>query len=115
MPFGRLKDNLSLGLLMVIGWCANIGVARNNFKQNLSNKLADKLLNGDSRSFWSIWNAEFGNPKSVHTSIGEKCKASKVAQSFAHSFSNNFYDSAFNDKLNVFWVHMSSMQTTFLM
>ena len=76
-----------------------IRVARNNFEQNLSNKLADNQRNGDSKSFWSIWNAEFGNPKSVHTSIGEICDASKVTQGFADSFLNNFYDSASNDKL----------------
>ena len=76
-----------------------IRVARNNFERNLSNTLADKLLNGDSRSLWSIWNAEFGNPKSVYTSIEGICDVSKVAQGFADSFSNNFYDSASNDKL----------------
>jgi exonuclease III len=76
-----------------------IRVARYNFEHNLSNKLADKLLKGDSRSFWSIWNAEFGNSKFVNASIGGICDDAKIAQGFADSFSNNFYDSASNDKL----------------
>ena len=41
--------------------------------------------------------------KSVLTSIEGICDVSKVAQGFANSFSNNFYDSASNNKLkNVF-------------
>ena len=69
-----------------------IRVARNNFQRNFRNKSADKLLNDDSRSFWPIWNAEFFNSKFLHTGIGGIYNASKVAQSFADSFSNNFYD-----------------------
>ena len=59
-----------------------IRVARDNFEQNLRNKLAEKLQNGDSSLFWSVWNAELGNQKSVNTSFGGIGDASKVAQGF---------------------------------
>jgi hypothetical protein len=76
-----------------------IRAARCNFEHKLSNKLTSRLLEGNSKSFWSLWNSEFGAKCCDNVVINGISDASGIAQGFANHFANNFCDSASNVRL----------------
>ncbi len=70
--------------------------ARVSFAHKLSEKLANKLLHRDVKSFWSNWNAKLGLSKNVYASIDGNIKPNDIACGFANHFEQNFYDSGSN-------------------
>jgi hypothetical protein len=99
--FGAVNDNR---LLCKSRYKHAFRLARRNFERSVSDKLAAKLLNGDSKSFWAEWNAKFVASKNANYEISGITSPDVISQGFAKYFSVNFCDSNANinmrDKFN---------------
>ena len=94
--FGVVNDNR---LLCKARYKQAFRLARRNFENNVSDRLALKLLHGNSKSFWAEWKAKFGSTKVSNVEVGGNVSPDMVAQGFADYFKGNYCDSAVNIKL----------------
>ena len=84
------------GLLCKLRCEKAIRLARVNFEKGVSDKLADKLHQGDVKGFWGKWNILFDVASNHNASIEGYTDPTVIANEFAHYFAKNFVNSSEN-------------------
>jgi Reverse transcriptase (RNA-dependent DNA polymerase) len=75
---------------------AGIRRARKEFGKQLSDKMTTKLLSGDSKSFWTLWNSHFHHSSVNSTCISGIANDDDIVQGFMQTFSHNCFESGNN-------------------
>ena len=96
--YGILNDNR---LLCKSKYKRAIRLARVKFEKEVSDKLANKLLQGDVKGFGGKWNTVWGVASNQNASIEGNTDPTVIANEFAHYFAGNFVNSSDNVMLKI--------------